>query len=763
MNVFKVFLSHSTKDKEFTQNLAQQIETVGIEPWLCEVDVLVGDDFVEEIERGLREADVTLLIWSPNAAASPWTGKEWRSVLAREVDESRTRVGLLLLREATIPELLRTKHRLDARTNPEQSIQNAVKWLVQLRDMRQFEAMGAASFIVGFEPTDFVGRTEYLEHLNTVLVAEKGKFLLWGGPGSGKSTLALKFAWRAQGAFDAVVFQHCGERSVEEIANELADRLKLDLGQLPPEKQIIEIKKWLCQRRTLLVLDDIWKSDINALIPEPPHSVASLSILCTSRQRAFPWIKRPRTMEVKAFSEDEVKSLFQMWLGEETVDSFQQELQELAERVERLPIGVAVAAEMLSRQFGPMGEEAKGLEMEQLKNEIHDVPSLFQKAINSQDEQEQRLLQAMAICHPEGCWLTLAADIADLSPTESGPVRDHLIQSSLLQIVDQTRQLFRLHALLRVQVRKSLAIVELSRKKVTILEDKFSNWETQWNECKECFLEIIAALEFFREGDKKNSMARLAHQGFACAYRVGEWVLAFQILKTEELMWEAIGGEEAKHHLQRSYGNQAMIIQAWGQLEEAMALYKKQEALCEELGNKDSLQRSYGGQAVILKAWGQLDTAMALHKEEEKLCVELGNKDSLQLSYGNQALILQAWGQLDAAMALHKEEEKLCVELGNTDGLQRSYCNQAPILVNRGQSDEAMELFRKQEGLCEELGNKMGLGICYGNWGQLSRELGNMDEAREKLNTALALFTDLNMPQERDVVKKELEGLQEES
>jgi hypothetical protein len=42
------------------------------------------------------------------------------------------------------------------------------------------------------------------------------------------------------------------------------------------------------------------------------------------------------------------------------------------------------------------------------------------------------------------------------------------------------------------------------------------------------------------------------------------------------------------------YGNQALILQAWGRLDEAMALNKKQEAICLELGHKDGLQQSYG-------------------------------------------------------------------------------------------------------------------------------------------------------------------------
>ncbi len=68
-----------------------------------------------------------------------------------------------------------------------------------------------------------------------------------------------------------------------------------------------------------------------------------------------------------------------------------------------------------------------------------------------------------------------------------------------------------------------------------------------------------------------------------------------------------------------------------------MALHKKEEAICLELDDKDGLQASYGNQALILKAWGRLEEAMALLKKQEAICLELGNKDSLQSSYGNQA------------------------------------------------------------------------------------------------------------------------------
>src|ERR1035438_8285711 len=76
-----------------------------------------------------------------------------------------------------------------------------------------------------------------------------------------------------------------------------------------------------------------------------------------------------------------------------------------------------------------------------------------------------------------------------------------------------------------------------------------------------------------------------------------------------------------------------------GRREEALALHKKEEAICLELGNKDGLQASYGNQALILRRWGKLEEALALLKKQEAICQELGNKASLQASYGNQALI----------------------------------------------------------------------------------------------------------------------------
>jgi hypothetical protein len=173
-------------------------------------------------------------------------------------------------------ELLRVKHRIDAQTDPEKGRLETMAWIKRLRDMRRVAEKKAPGVFLPPPPQDFVGRTEALEMLYAALGEEPGGALLHGEPGCGKSMLALKFAWQTQGAFDAVVFQLCGQRPVAAIAAELAAKLKLGLETKPPEEQIAVAKAWLAERRALLVLDDIWGNDVTALAPGPP-----VSLLCT--------------------------------------------------------------------------------------------------------------------------------------------------------------------------------------------------------------------------------------------------------------------------------------------------------------------------------------------------------------------------------------------------------------------------------------------------------------------------------------------------
>ena len=511
---------------------------------------------------------------------------------AREISESRTRLGVVLLRDCAVPELLRVKHRIDARTDPEKGRQETVAWIKRLRDMRRFSETKGLGVFLPPPPQDFVGRTEALEMLYAALAEDPGSALLHGEPGCGKSTLALKFAWQTQGAFDAVVFQLCGQRSVAEIAAELAAKLKLGVETKPPEEQIAAAKAWLAERRALLVLDDIWENDVTALVPGPP-----VSLLCTSRRRSLPWISPTHSLEVKSFSRGEAESIFRIYLGEETAEKHRNALLEFAERVERLPIAIVVGAGMLRRELDPVPEAVRGLRLERLRNEVHDVAALLRRAIAARPERERRLLNAMAVCALEGFWLPLTVEIAGLTEAEGRDARNRLVDASLLRMLDRDRQRFQLHALLREELRNLAPLGELQAAHAAALERLFADWERRWRECGECLPEVIPAVQHLWEKTESSRAMGLTYLGSATGWRIGELEIALRILQHEEALLLELGN---KDRVSSSYGKQALILQAWGRLEDAMALHKKEEALWLELGNKDGLA-SYGNQALILR------------------------------------------------------------------------------------------------------------------------------------------------------------------
>jgi len=572
--------------------------------------------------------------------------------------------------------------------------------------------------------------------------------------------LALRFAWDAQKDFDAVIYQSCGARGIDEITAELSDRLPIDVKALPPEEKRKQSKQWLRDRQSLLVLDDVWGKEVKQLEPGPPCSV-----LYTSRQPSLPWIPAEERLKVESFREEEAEELFHAFLdtifGESEITRQCDVLLGFARKVEMLPIAVAVGASLLrEKSASPLHRSVLKLRLDQLNDGVRDVPQLFQKAIAAQPQREQKLLAAAAVCVQEGFWLPLIAQIAELKDDDADDAAERLVNSSLLRVLDRDRRRFQLHALLREQVRSSCGAVELDKLQqshAAALEGLLKDWEKRWRDCRECLPEIIPAAKFLWERNETARQTWLINCGYLVARRIGELEEALRIAKQEESFFGGHSDLEALDVLQRSYGHQAVILQAWGRLQEALALHKKKEEICLEINNKDGLQRSYGNQALILQDWGRLEEAMALHKKEELTCLELGDKDGLQASYGNQALILYAWGRQQEALALHKKKEAICLELSNKDGLQRSYGNQAVILQEWGQLEEALALHKKEEAICLELGNKDGLGHCYWNWGLLARQQGDKQTERQKLEQALAIFAELNMPSERDAVQAELD------
>jgi hypothetical protein len=85
----------------------------------------------------------------------------------------------VLLRDCAVPELLRVKHRIDARTDPEKGRLETVAWIKRLRDMRRLAETRAPGVFLPPPPRDFIGRADALETLYAALAEDDpGSWLL---------------------------------------------------------------------------------------------------------------------------------------------------------------------------------------------------------------------------------------------------------------------------------------------------------------------------------------------------------------------------------------------------------------------------------------------------------------------------------------------------------------------------------------------------------------------------------------------------------
>lgn len=108
-----VFLSHSSKDKFFVRELAEKLKPYGIQVWLDEAELNVGDSLTEKIGVAIQEADYLCVVLSQNSINSSWVQKELQVAMQKELDEKRVVVLPLLLEQVEIPPFLRDKKYAD--------------------------------------------------------------------------------------------------------------------------------------------------------------------------------------------------------------------------------------------------------------------------------------------------------------------------------------------------------------------------------------------------------------------------------------------------------------------------------------------------------------------------------------------------------------------------------------------------------------------------------------------------------------------------
>ncbi|MCW8929243.1 MAG: toll/interleukin-1 receptor domain-containing protein [Gammaproteobacteria bacterium] len=112
-----IFISHSSKDKNFAKWLATDLKAAGHTPWLDEWSIKVGESIPQKISEGVKDATFVIVILSEYSVASHWVEREWQTKYWDEVEKGKIQVLPVMYQDCKIPELLKSKRYADFRNN----------------------------------------------------------------------------------------------------------------------------------------------------------------------------------------------------------------------------------------------------------------------------------------------------------------------------------------------------------------------------------------------------------------------------------------------------------------------------------------------------------------------------------------------------------------------------------------------------------------------------------------------------------------------
>lgn len=111
----KVFISHNKADKPLAREVGAQLMMVGVDVWLDEWSIDVGESIPAAINAGLRDFTHLVLLWSENAARSGWVQGELDSATMRLMSTPDVKVIPCFIDATPLPPLISSRKGIDFR------------------------------------------------------------------------------------------------------------------------------------------------------------------------------------------------------------------------------------------------------------------------------------------------------------------------------------------------------------------------------------------------------------------------------------------------------------------------------------------------------------------------------------------------------------------------------------------------------------------------------------------------------------------------
>jgi TIR domain len=114
---YSCFISYSSKDQEFAEQLHSDLRGKNVRCWFAPEDLKIGDKLRPAFDEAIRVHDKLMVLLSGNSVGSPWVEKEVETAFEKERRQSRTVLFPIRLDEAVMEtnqawaaDIRRTRH-----------------------------------------------------------------------------------------------------------------------------------------------------------------------------------------------------------------------------------------------------------------------------------------------------------------------------------------------------------------------------------------------------------------------------------------------------------------------------------------------------------------------------------------------------------------------------------------------------------------------------------------------------------------------------
>jgi len=140
----RVFLSYSHQDQKYADLLTKHLSEAGHDVWQDKLNLKLGDNLIEKVNQGIKEAQALIVIVSESSLRSKWVMHEFSALALGDLSSESRKVIPVLIDSTSVPSYLSKYLYIDLTKGLEQGIQSLISSLSEENVIPQRRAPSAS-------------------------------------------------------------------------------------------------------------------------------------------------------------------------------------------------------------------------------------------------------------------------------------------------------------------------------------------------------------------------------------------------------------------------------------------------------------------------------------------------------------------------------------------------------------------------------------------------------------------------------------------